>query len=223
MRIAGLEKFSTVDFPGSLAAVVFAAGCNYRCFYCHNRAILNCPPLLSEAEVFAFLEKRAGLLDGVVFSGGEPALQSDLPQWLARVRALGYRTKLDTNGSRPETLRALLEAELLDYVAMDYKAPLDCYPALCGADSAGVAESLMLLRDSRIPYELRTTLVPQLTEAKLRKMAAAVPADANWFLQLYRPQPGDEAHLRGLAPYTPGEIEALAETLRRVRPNVRAR
>ena len=114
MRIAGLEKFSTVDFPGSLAAVVFAAGCNYRCFYCHNRAILNCPPLLSEAEVFAFLEKRAGLLDGVVFSGGEPALQSDLPQWLARVRALGYRTKLDTNGSRPETLRALLNAELLD-------------------------------------------------------------------------------------------------------------
>lgn len=223
MRIAGLEKFSTVDFPGSLAAVVFAAGCNYRCFYCHNRAILNCPPLLSEAEVFAFLEKRAGLLDGVVFSGGEPALQSDLPQWLARVRALGYRTKLDTNGSRPETLRALLNAELLDYVAMDYKAPLDCYPALCGTDSAGVAESLALLRDSRIPYELRTTLVPQLTEAKLRKMAAAVPADANWFLQLYRPQPGNEAHLRGLAPYTPGEIEALAETLRRVRPNVRAR
>lgn len=223
MRIAGLEKFSTVDFPGSLAAVVFATGCNYRCFYCHNRAILNCPPLLSEAEVFAFLEKRAGLLDGVVFSGGEPALQSDLPQWLARVRALGYRTKLDTNGSRPETLRTLLEAELLDYVAMDYKAPLDCYPALCGADSAGVAESLALLRNSRIPYELRTTLVPQLTEAKLRKMAAAVPADANWFLQLYRPQPGNEAHLRGLTPYTPGEIEALAETLRRVRPNVRAR
>ena len=223
MRIAGLEKFSTVDFPGSLAAVVFAAGCNYRCFYCHNRAILNCPPLLSEAEVFAFLEKRAGLLDGVVFSGGEPALQSDLPQWLARVRALGYRTKLDTNGSRPETLRTLLEAELLDYVAMDYKAPLDCYPTLCGADSAGVAESLALLRNSRIPYELRTTLVPQLTEAKLRKMAAAVPADANWFLQLYRPQPGNEAHLRGLTPYTPGEIEALAETLRRVRPNVRAR
>ena len=223
MRIAGLEKFSTVDFPGSLAAVVFAAGCNYRCFYCHNRAILNCPPLLLEAEVFAFLEKRAGLLDGVVFSGGEPALQSDLPQWLARVRALGYRTKLDTNGSRPETLRALLNAELLDYVAMDYKAPLDCYPALCGADSAGVAKSLALLRNSRIPYELRTTLVPQLTEAKLRKMAAAVPADANWFLQLYRPQPGNEAHLRGLTPYTPGEIEALAETLRRVRPNVRAR
>ena len=169
------------------------------------------------------MEKRAGLLDGVVFSGGEPALQSDLPQWLARVRALGYRTKLDTTGSRPETLRTLLEAELLDYVAMDYKAPLDCYPALCGADSAGVAESLALLRNSRIPDELRTTLVPQLTEAKLRKMAAAVPADANWFLQLYRPQPGNEAHLRGLTPYTPGEIEALAETLRRVRPNVRAR
>lgn len=223
MRIAGLEKFSTVDFPGSLSAVVFAAGCNYRCFYCHNRHILNEPPLLPEAEVSAFLEKRAGLLDGVVFSGGEPTLQSDLPEWLRRVRALGYRTKLDTNGSRPETLRALLAEGLLDYVAMDYKAALDGYRPLCGADAAGVAESLALLRDSGIPYELRTTLVPQLTEAKLRRMAAAAPADAPWFLQLYRLQPGDEAVLRGLAPYTPGEIETLAEALRRVRPLVKAR
>ncbi len=223
MRIAGLEKFSTVDFPGSLAAVVFAAGCNYRCFYCHNRRILGDPPLLSEAEVLAFLKKRAGLLDGVVFSGGEPTLQEDLPEWLARVRALGYKTKLDTNGSRPEMLRALLAEGLLDYVAMDYKAPLEGYAPLCGADSACVPQSLALLRASQVPYELRTTLVPQLTETKLREMAAAVPADAPWFLQLYRPQPGDEAHLTGLVPYTPGEIEALAEQLRRVRPKVKAR
>lgn len=223
MRIAGLEKFSTVDFPGSLAAVLFAAGCNYRCFYCHNRHILGEPPLLPEAEVLAFLQKRAGLLDGVVFSGGEPTLQSDLPEWVRRVRALGYKTKLDTNGSRPEVLRALIADGLLDYVAMDYKAPLEGYSPLCNADSAGVPESLALLRGSGVPYELRTTLVPQITEAKLRRMAAAVPADASWFLQLYRPQPGDEAQLCGLAPYTPGEIEALAETLRRVRPNVKAR
>ena len=163
MRIAGLEKFSTVDFPGSLAAVLFAACCNYRCFYCHNRHILGEPPLLSEAEVLAFLQKRAGLLDGVVFSGGEPTLQSDLPEWLRRVRALGYKTKLDTNGSRPEVLRALIADGLVDYVAMDYKAPLEGYPSLCGANSAGVPESLALLRGSGVPYELRTTLVPQIT------------------------------------------------------------
>ena len=120
-------------------------------------------------------------------------------------------------------LRALIADGLLDYVAMDYKAPLEGYSPLCNADSAGVPESLALLRGSGVPYELRTTLVPQITEAKLRRMAAAVPADASWFLQLYRPQPGDEAQLCGLAPYTPGEIEALAETLRRVRPNVKAR
>ena len=120
-------------------------------------------------------------------------------------------------------LRALIADGLVDYVAMDYKAPLEGYPSLCGANSAGVPESLALLRGSGVPYELRTTLVPQITEAKLRRMAAAVPADASWFLQLYRPQPGDEAQLCGLAPYTPGEIEALAETLRRVRPNVKAR
>ncbi len=223
MRIAGLEKFSTVDFPGSLAAVIFAAGCNYRCFYCHNRHILNDPPLLDEGEVFSFLKKRAGLLDGVVFSGGEPALQRDLADRMRQVRAMGYKTKLDTNGSRPDILSALLGAGLLDYVAMDYKAPLSGYPSICGAGAEGVAESLRLLMDSGVGYELRTTLVPQLTEAKLRAMAAAVPADANWFLQLYRPQHGDEAKLRGLAPYTPGEVLSLAESLRRVRPKVRAR
>lgn len=127
------------------------------------------------------MQKRAGLLDGVVFSGGEPTLQSDLPECVRRVRALGYKTKLDTNGSRPEVLRALIADGLLDYVAMDYKAPLEGYSPLCNANSAGVPESLALLRGSGVPYELRTTLVPQITEAKLRKMAAAVAADASWF------------------------------------------
>ncbi|MBQ7112801.1 MAG: anaerobic ribonucleoside-triphosphate reductase activating protein [Clostridia bacterium] len=223
MRIAGLEKCSTVDFPGGLAAVLFAPGCNYRCFYCHNRQILGNPPLLDEAEVFRFLKKRAGLLDAVVFSGGEPALQSGLADCIREVRALGYKVKLDTNGSRPEVLRSLLSENLLDYAAMDYKAPFGDYPSITGQDASGVAESLSLLLAGRIPFELRTTVVPMLTETKLKEMAAAVPHNVKWFLQLYRPQQGDEAFLGSLHPYSQGKIETLAEKLQEVRPLVRAR
>ncbi len=223
MRIAGLEKCSTVDFPGGLAAVIFAPGCNYRCFYCHNRQILENPPLLDEAEVFRFLKKRAGLLDAVVFSGGEPTLQHGLADAVKAARALGYKIKLDTNGSRPEVLKSLLDENLLDYVAMDYKAPFGDYRTVTGQDASGVAESLSLLLAGKIPFELRTTAVPMLTEAKLREMAAAVPHNVKWFLQLYRPQQGDEAFLGGLCPYSQGEIEMLAEKLQAVRPLVKAR
>jgi len=223
LRIAGLEKCSTVDFPGGLAAVLFAPGCNYRCFYCHNRQILESPPLLDEAEVFRFLKKRTGLLDAVVFSGGEPTLQHDLADAAKAVRALGYKIKLDTNGSRPEVLKSLLDENLLDYVAMDYKAPFGDYSAITGHDASGVAESLSLLLAGGIPFELRTTMAPMLTEAKLKEMAAAVPHNVKWFLQLYRPQQGDEAFLGSLRPYSQGEIETLAEKLQAVRPLVRAR
>lgn len=135
---------------------------------------------------------------------GEPTLQSDLPECVRRVRALGYKTKLDTNGSRPEVLRALIADGLLDYVAMDYKAPLEGYSPLCNANSAGVPESLALLRGSGVPYELRTTLVPQIQRPNCAKWPQPLRRTPSWFLQLYRPQPGDEAQLRGLAPVHAG-------------------
>lgn len=223
MNIAGLQKTSTVDFPQKLAAVVFTAGCNYRCFYCHNRAILQNPPLLCEAEVFAFLEKRKGLIDGVVFTGGEPTLQKDLAWQLMRTKQLGYAVKLDTNGSRPEVLLALVNAGLVDYVAMDYKAPLGRYPEICYASARGVRESIDLLLASNISFELRTTVVPQLALADLLEMAADVPALPRWFLQLYREQEGDREFLGKLEPYRPEEIRQFAEKLKERQPNVEAR
>lgn len=223
MNIAGLQRTSTVDFPQKLAAVVFTAGCNYRCFYCHNRAILENPPLLCEAEVFDFLEKRKGMLDGVVFTGGEPTLQKDLAWQLNRVKKLGYATKLDTNGSRPEVLASLLSAGLVDYVALDYKAPLARYPEICLAPAKGMRESLDLLLASDIAFELRTTVVPQLTIKELTKMAKDVPPLPRWFLQLYREQEGDRAYLGTLEPYRPAELHALAQTLRAVQPHVEVR
>lgn len=223
MNIAGMQRTSTVDFPKKLAAVIFTAGCNYRCFYCHNRAILDHPPLLSEAEVSAFLEKRAGMLDGVVFSGGEPTLQKDIAWWLNKAKKLGYAVKLDTNGSKPEVLSSLIGAGLVDYVAMDYKAPFQKYSSICFAPPKGVEESIALLLRANVEFELRTTVVPQLTLADLSDMAAAVPLLPRWALQLYLEQPGDHAFLGSLKPYRPHEIHAFAETLATLQPNVVAK
>jgi len=222
VKIAGLQKTSSLDFPGCLAAVVFSPGCNYDCFYCHNRHILGPVPLLEESEVKDFLAKRAGLLDGVVFSGGEPTLDPGLPDMLRFVKALGYKTKLDTNGSRPEALAGLLEEGLLDYTAMDYKAPFRMYPEICRAEAEGIEESISVLEKTG-SYELRTTLIPLLGLKELKEMSFLVPKEAKWALQLYRPQPGDEAFLKGKKPYTPSEIRKLAEELLPLRPGVFAR
>ena len=214
MKIAGLQKSSTVDYPGCFCAVIFVSGCNYRCFYCHNRMLLGDVPLLDEAHVISFMEKRAGLIDGMVFSGGEPTLHKDLAWWMNRAKKLGYKTKLDTNGSRPQVLKSILSAGLADYVAMDYKAPVAMYPKLCLAPGSGVMESMELLSKSGVEYEIRTTAVPMLTEAVHLEKAENIPDNARWALQLYRQQPGDEEYLHGLTPYLPSDIETLAKALR---------
>ena len=186
MRIAGLEKLSTVDYPGKPAAVIFTAGCNYRCFYCHNLAICGNPPLIDEEEVFRYLGKRLPLLEGVVITGGEPTLQEDLVHVMRRIRGLGLAVKLDTNGSRPEILEPLLTERLADYVAMDLKAPLPLYPKICGCSADGIAESMSLLAASGIPYEYQTTVWPGMTEDLMLEMRDMLPAGSRWYLQRCR-------------------------------------
>jgi pyruvate formate lyase activating enzyme len=231
LRIAGLTKNSTLDFPGCLSAVVFFAGCNYSCYYCHNKRILNDPPLLDAGEVLDFLKKRAGLLEGVVFSGGEASLQGGLYSFARGLKEIGYQIKLDTNASRPDTLRAMLGEGLLDYVAADYKAPPRMYEEICGADSGGVRESFRILRDSGVRYEIRVTMIPRITEKKLAEMAESLPRLDRFVLQLYRPvTEGGALRLldRGRAaeggvPYTSAELKRLAEAVRYAQPNVSVR
>jgi pyruvate formate lyase activating enzyme len=189
MRIAGLARSSTVDYPGLLCATVFTAGCNYDCFYCHNRAIIGGEAeLLEEEPLRAFLKKRAGLLDAVTVSGGEPTLQKDLPEFLRFLRQLGYKIKLDTNGSNPALVGQLLAEGLLDYCALDYKAPWDRYSEICGAGARAetVRQTAETLRSSGIAYEMRTTLFPQLTEEDLRTMAAEIHPLPRYALNPYR-------------------------------------
>jgi len=169
MKIGGFVKSSLVDYPGKVAAVIFTQGCNFRCAYCHNRRLVY-PELFGEEivfeEIFSFLEKRRSLLDGVVFCGGEPTLQDDLCEKILKVRSLGYAVKLDTNGSRPEILAEALP--LLDYLAMDIKAPFGPgYSRVCGVevDEWEISRSMLLIRASGVNYEFRTTVDPRFLSA----------------------------------------------------------
>ncbi len=173
MEFKGLQKISLLDYPGKIAAIVFVGGCNFRCGFCYNRdLVLNhqALPSVSEEEVLEYLEKNKDWLDGLEITGGEPTIHPDLPSFLEKVKKLGYSVKLDTNGSNPKMLAELLEKHLVDYVAMDVKAPLveDKYQAAIGIQANGALEevekSIELLRGSNgFDYEFRTTVVPGLT------------------------------------------------------------
>jgi len=162
MKIGGLVKFTLIDFPGRPAAVIFTQGCNFRCRYCHNPELIY-PHLFTEPmpeeEIWSFLRRRQGTLEGVVVSGGEPTLHEDLPAFMARLKELGYATKLDTNGARPAVLKELIDKKLVDYIAMDLKAPLAKYAAITGIEinPALLEESMNLIRQSGLEYEFRTT------------------------------------------------------------------
>lgn len=169
MRLGGLQKMTLLDFPGRVACTVFTVGCNFRCPFCHNSSLVLSPdlPELSQAEFFAFLQKRRGLLDGVAITGGEPLLHADLPAFLEQIRALGYAVKLDTNGAFPDRLRAILEAGLADYVAMDVKNSREKYEQTAGVTGIlpQVEQSAALLMGGSTPFEFRTTLVDELHES----------------------------------------------------------
>lgn len=176
MTFAGLVRTSLIDYPGVPACVVFTAGCPYACTFCHNRRTQDGSATIPPEPVYAFLRKRAGLLGGVVVSGGEPTAQPDLETFCRLLKRLGYRVKLDTNGYRPDVVQTLLGEGLLDYLAIDYKAPAARYREICGeaADPAQVLRTIARVHASEVPYELRTTLFPGLTEADLLAMESEI-------------------------------------------------
>ena len=165
--ICGLQKMTLLDFPGKVACTVFLGGCNFRCPFCHNSELFMGKPekLMEEADFFAFLEKRKGLLDGVCVSGGEPTLYKDLPAFLAKIKELGFQVKLDTNGYRPDMIKSLVAENLVDYIAMDVKNSPARYGQTVGLENMSLApieESLRFLLEENVDYELRTTVVAQL-------------------------------------------------------------
>lgn len=165
--ICGLQKMTLLDYPGKIACTVFLGGCNFRCPFCHNSELFMGKPekLMEDEDFFIFLKSRKGLLDGVCVSGGEPTLYKHLPDFLAKIKELGFLVKLDTNGSNPQMVRELAEKNLVDYIAMDVKNSPAMYAQTVGLekiDLAPIEESLRFLIGGNVDYELRTTLVSQL-------------------------------------------------------------
>lgn len=192
MIVSGIVRSSLIDYPKLVSCVLFTPGCNYDCYYCHNRHLLGeTEEFLFPADVMSFLEKRKTLLDGVVVSGGEPTLQPDLPDFLRELRKMGYKVKLDSNGSQPQVIETLLAKDLCDYYAIDYKAPKAEYKALCGpqADGAKVLETIQLLNQRGVAYEVRTTVAPELDLKALMTMATELPIVQRWVLNPYRIPP----------------------------------
>ena len=181
MILGGLQPCSFSDFPGRTAAVIFTQGCNFRCPFCHNGSLLaeKDSGVLSEQEWWQFLDKRKHCLDGVVISGGEPTLHPDLPDFIRCIRKRGVAVKLDTNGSHPEVIAALLESRLLDYIAMDIKAPLAKYDILCGVpvDTEKIRTSMACIAASEVAHHFRTTeVMPLLSKHDLQTIHHLVPA-----------------------------------------------
>ncbi len=191
MKICGLQKTTLLDFPGHVAATIFTGGCNFRCPFCHNSDLLehDIEAAFTDEEVLRFLAKRRGILEGIAITGGEPTLQPDLEDFILRVRELGYKIKLDTNGSRPDVLRTLCEKGLIDYVAMDIKTCKERYPDVAGIPSLkldAIQESVEFLKQGTIPYEFRTTVVKELHSAEdFSRIGEWISGASNYFLQNY--------------------------------------
>ncbi|MFC1854725.1 anaerobic ribonucleoside-triphosphate reductase activating protein [Candidatus Dependentiae bacterium] len=229
MKIAGLQPFTLTDYPGKIAAIIFTQGCNFRCPFCHNGALLPPEPqsgkLMPEDAFFEFLEKRRGKLDGVVVSGGEPTLQSDLAEFAAKIKTMGFLVKLDTNGSRPKVLKNLLKKGLVDFVAMDIKAPFEKYGILTGLEDnccrpqaslgyarqagldlgsktskkivSAIKESIKNIAASGVEHLFRTTFVDKLMSRKdLEKIKNMVPKSSKWIVQKFEKENALKGELR---------------------------
>ena len=230
MFIAGMQKLTLLDFPGVVACTLFTAGCNFRCPWCHNAGLVlpeeMADRLIESEEVLSFLEKRKGVLDGVCVTGGEPLLQAELPDFLRRVKDLGYRVKLDTNGSFPERLEELVREKLVDRVAMDIKNGPSRYAGTVGLqnpDLGAVTASKDFLLSDAVDYEFRTTVVRGLhTEEGLLEAADWIAGAKQWFLQQFKDS-GNLIHGEGLSGFTEDEMRRLLETLKTRIPAVELR
>ncbi len=221
MQLKGWIKNSLIDYPGRISTIFFTGGCNFRCPICHNAALVLQPQTIPDIpldKVFSFLERRIGLLDGVSITGGEPTLQPGLRPFLRRVRALGYAIKLDTNGYHPQVLAALLDEKMVDYVAMDVKAPPAKYAQLTGlpaVDLTRLEHSITLLRTQAPDYELRTTVVPGLLSVEdIAEIVRWIAGAKRYVLQQYRNQTTLDPDFADIKPYPPAVLQTLAAQAR---------
>lgn len=223
MRVSGITSFTALDYPEHTACVLFLPGCNMRCKFCHNSEFVLPEKLRSikdtfieESAVFSFLKKRIGKLQGVVISGGEPTVHADLASFIKKIKQLGFKIKLDTNGNNPIRLKELIDTSLIDYIAMDVKTSMESYQELVGARAHPdfITASMMLIRTSRIPYEFRSTLIKEFhTPEILRSMSQLFSLDEDTlYLQQFRPGTTLDPTYGAYHGYSEQEMHTIAKT-----------
>ena len=226
--IGGVQKTSLVDFPHRVAAVVFTQGCNFRCGYCHNPLLIY-PPLEGGSkslisgrgvieDFLSFLKTRIGKLDGVVITGGEPTLQSGLYNFIKEIKQMGFEVKLDTNGTNPEVVERLINDNLLDYIAMDIKAPLDKYDLITNTNinKDNILQTIKLIKNSKIDYEFRTTVVKsQLSFNDFEKIGQMIKGAKRYYLQKFVSSEILDKNLKNSQTYTDQEFKTLCRNLKK--------
>jgi len=210
IEIGGLQKTTLIDYPGKVACTVFLIGCNFRCPFCYSSELvlperIKLQPRIPEKEFFDFLEERKGLLEGVVICGGEPTIHKDLPKFIKKNKKIGYLIKLDTNGSNPEMLKQLTAEGLVDYVAMDIKAPKEKYDKATGVKVKirDIEKSIDILKQGKIEYEFRTTVVPTIhLKEDVIEIAKWLSPAKKYFLQNFRPEKTINSEFKKIKPYS---------------------
>lgn len=227
MKIDGFQKLTLLDYPEKVACLLFTRGCNFRCPFCQNATLIPREKIEStykEEEIFSYLQKRKNILDGVVISGGEPLLQKDIKFFIKKIKEMGYLVKLDTNGSKPELLRELIEESLIDYVAMDIK---NCFPKYCLTSGQftfleKVKESIEILKENKVDYEFRTTIVKEYhTINDIENICSMIGNTSKYYLQNF--MDSDTVLKKNLHGFTHQELENIYTNLQGHFPNIRIR
>ncbi len=226
MVISGLQKTTLIDYPDHVACTIFTYGCNFRCPFCHNPELvidpLNEQEIILEEDFFRFLNKRKGMLDGVVITGGEPCLQKDLVPFSQKIKNSGFLVKIDTNGSLPGVIEELLQKKVVDYIAMDVKTDLEGYKDLTGIeDTKSVVRSIKLLKNSKIDYEFRTTVVKKLhTKVNIENIGKLLEGERNFSLQNFKHGKSISSKFDKLNEFSKDELEEFSDILKKYIENV---
>lgn len=217
MKIGGLEKITLIDYPGKVACMIYTIGCNFRCPYCHNPELVDeTADVLSEEKIFEFLHSRKSLIDGVVITGGEPTMHDDLLEFIQKIKSMGFLIKLDSNGTRPEMIKQALDSNLVDYIAMDIKSPLESYSQQVArpVNTDAVRESISIIMNSSIEYEFRTTVVKQLlSEEAIESIAKSIAGAKRYYLQKFIPTKILNPQLLRKVSYSDDEFRILQQKI----------
>jgi pyruvate formate lyase activating enzyme len=226
MKLGGLQKVTLIDYPGEVAATIFTNGCNFFCPYCHNSQLVKENEYdITVADVFDYLIKRKSKLSGVCITGGEPTIQNDLVSFIEKIKDLGYKVKLDTNGSNYEMLKELIDKELIDYVAMDIKTNIEKYPSMAPKNIiSNIKESIILIQSSNIEYEFRTTVVPGLHDKNIMKdISKLLEGSKKYYIQNFKPGNSLDKEFDNKRTFTGNELQEFKSILDKYIDNVEIR